>query len=71
MRHPAFDDAERRTPQNQRQRDRDQRLLTSVQDIQRLLRQHRSALRIGEGFVVAPRFVVLVAEVLDGLEVQQ
>ena len=70
-RHPAFDHAECRTPEDQRQRDCDDGLLAGVQDVQRLLRQHRRALAVGQRLVVTARLVVLVAEVLHRLEVQQ
>ncbi len=70
-RHPALDDPERRAPQDQRQRNRDDRLLPRVQHVQRLLRQHGGALAVGQRVVVASRLVLLVAEILDRFEIQK
>nr|GEU28155.1 hypothetical protein [Tanacetum cinerariifolium] len=71
QRHGAGDHAHGGAPQDQRDGRGDDQRLPRVQYRQRRLRLHRRRFVMLQAFVVALRFVVLVAEVLDGLIVDQ
>ena len=70
-RHRAGDDADRRAPHDQRDRDRDDRALPDVERGQRRLALDGGMLPALQALVVAPRLPLLVAEVLDCLVVEQ
>ena len=69
--HRLVDHADRRAPHDQRHGDRDDRALRHVQERQRRLAADGRPLPALQAFVVAARFPVLVAEILDGLVVEQ
>ncbi len=71
QRQHALRHADGGAPQDQDQADRDDRLLAEVQQRQRVLRADRGGPVGAQVLVVARGLVGLVAEVLDGLEVQQ
>ncbi len=69
QRHAAGDDALGGAPQDQRDGGGDDQRLARVEKAERGLRADRRALVVFQSLVVAPGFIVLVAEVLDGFVV--
>ena len=65
------DHADGRPPHDERDRDGDDRALRDVEQRQRSLALHRGGLPALHALVVASRLELLVAEVLDGLVIEQ